>query len=166
MTKKVNNIKESLMQQARFKGICLDGYSQMRCDDIDALVDYYVENPDWCMERDFPTLDFLAEHFSDVSDKGVFVNRKFKGELLNDRQVYIFHNCRGNVKVGLNVDKAIIPMLYCANGCRMRFVGTGDFVPKRGSQRTHIPVYSFGENDISARSNKFVEFNRFKSDLI
>lgn len=166
MTNITTDIKSSLMQQARLKGICLDGYAQMRCDDIDALVDYYLENPDWCLERGFPSLGFLAEHFSDASDKGVFVNRQFHGELLNDRQVYIFHNCRGNVKVGLNVDKAIIPMLYCANGCRMRFVGTGDFIPKRDSQRSRIPVHSFGGNDISARSNKYVEFIPYKIPLL
>lgn len=154
------------MEQARSKGICAEGYGTMRVDDIEALVDYYIENPDWAMERDFPTLPFLKEHFSDIEEKGVFVGRTFHGETLNERQAYIFHNCRGTVKVGLNVEKGLIPMLYVANGCRVRFVGTGDYAPKRNEERTVVPIYSFGKNDISARDNKYVEFNRYKNELI
>lgn len=161
----MSDLKEQLMALAREKGICAPGYEEMRVDDIDALVDYYVQNPDWCMERDFPTLPVLREHFSNIEDKGVFVGKTFHGELLNDLQTYIFHNCKGTVKVGLNVDKGIIPMLYVANGCRMRFVGVGDVVPSR-KQRSIVPVYIFGDNDISARDNKYVVFNRNENELI
>lgn len=154
------------MSEARAKGICAEGYEEMRIDNVDALVDYYTQNPDWCMERDFPTLATLKEHFSDCEDKGVFVGRTFHGELLNERQAYIFHNCRGTVKVGLNVDKAIIPMIYVANGCRLRFVGVGEYAPKNPGERSIVPVYSFGKNDISARDNRYVAFNLYKSELI
>ncbi len=154
------------MSEARAKGICAEGYEEMRIDNVDALIDYYTQNPDWCMERDFPTLATLKEHFADVGDKGVFVGRTFHGELLNERQAYIFHNCRGTVKVGLNVERANIPMIYVANGCRLRFVGVGEYAPKNPDERSIVPVYSFGKNDISARDNKYVAFSRYKSELI
>lgn len=150
------------MNGARLGGICADGYALMRSYDRDSLIDYYIKNPDWCLERNFPTLPVFREHFSDIEHKGIFVGKKFHGELLNDLQVYIFHNCKGTIKVGLNVDKAILPMLYLANGCRLRIVGTGVCAKKP----SEIPVYTFGKNDVSARDNKFVRFKRYENDII
>jgi len=160
----MSDIKQILMSDARAKGICIDGYNEIHhISDKGELVNYYTANPDWCLERDFPSLAFLKEYFSDCEDKGVFIGKAFHGELLNDLQAYIFHNCKGTIKVGLNVDKAIIPMLYLANGCRLRIVGVGTKAQKQPSQ---IPVYSFGINDISAKSNRYVKFLRYSNDVI
>lgn len=160
----MNNLKEVLINTAHVKGICAEGYKHMlESADVEAMVEYYIANPDWCLERNFPDLRTLRNHFADVSNKGVFVDRTFDGELLNDLQTYIFHNCKGTIKVGLNVDKAIIPMLYLANGCRLRIVGVGDVVPKVPSE---VPIYVFGKNDYSAKDNKYVEFNIYKHKLI
>lgn len=150
------------MEGARRGGICAEGYGKMREYDRDKLIDYYLENPDWCLERNYPTLSELREHFSDIEDKGVYMDKTFHGELMNDLQVYIFHNCKGTIKVGLNIEKAIIPMLYVANGCRLRIVGTG-ILAKKPSE---IPVYIFGENDVSARDNRFVKFKKYSNDII
>lgn len=159
-------LKQQLMEDARRKGICAEGYSHLRNGDADMLVDYYIQNPDWCLERDYPSLSFLTENFCNIEGKGVYVGKTFHGELLNDRQTYIFHNCRGHVRVGLNTDKAIIPMLYIANGCKIRFVGTGDYKPGRGGQRTVVPVYIFGRNDVSARDNAYVRFVHYRQEVI
>lgn len=162
----MKNLKEQLMEQARTKGICVDGYSEMRAGNVDMLVDYYVKNPDWCLERDYPTLKFLREHFANIEDKGVFVDKTFKGELLNDKQAYIFHNCKGTVKVGLNVEKAIIPMLYLANGCKLKIQGVGELIPWKKNNRAMVPVYSFGKNDVSAKDNNWVKFIHYRHNLL
>lgn len=107
------------MSGARSGGICAEGYSQMRGYDRDQLIDYYLANPDWCLERDFPSLELLRREFSDIEDKGVFVGRVFSGETLCGKQAYIFHDCKGTVKVDMDYDNAVMPMLYFANGCRM-----------------------------------------------
>ncbi len=159
-------LKEVLMNEARAMGICKTGYQNMRGDNIDALVDYYITNPDWCLERNYPTLALLKENFSDIESKGVFVGKTFHGELLNDLQTYIFHGCKGTIKVGLNVEKGIIPMLYLANGCRLHIVGVGDIKPKKASERSVVPVYTFGKNDVSAKENKYVKFIHYKTELI
>lgn len=161
----MKEIRDKLMEEARCKGICEPGYEKMRCYSRDELIEYYIANPDWCMERNFPDLHTLIRRFSDCKEKGIYIGETFHGEVLNERQAYIFHNCKGTVKVGLNVEKGIIPMLYVANGCRIRFVGVGDIVPAR-KQRSIVPVYIFGDNDVSARDNKYVVFNRHKSELI
>lgn len=159
------DLKQLLIDGACKKGICSPGLSMMQdAADIDSLIDYYLANPDWCLERSFPTLPFLRENFSGIEDKGVFVCKTFRGEMLNEKQVYIFHKCRGTIKVGLNVDKGIIPMLYLANGCRMRIVGVG--TGKHVKSPSVVPVYMFGRNDMSARDNKYVVFRKFNEDLI
>ena len=160
----MNNLKEKLINTAHAKGICAEGYRQMLGSaDAGAMVDYYVANPDWCLERDFPTLGTLREHFADCVDKGVFVDRTFHGEVLNDLQTYIFHNCKGTIKVGLNIEKAIIPMLYLANNCQLEIIGVGDVILNKPST---VPVYIFGENEVDAKDNKYIKFNIYKNELI
>lgn len=160
----MDSLKDKLINTAHAKGICAEGYKQMlESADVDAMVDYYVAEPDWCLERDFPTLQMLRDHFPDAGNKGVFVDKTFHGELLNEQQAYVFHNCKGTIKVGLNVDKAIIPMLYLANECRLRIVGVGDITPLKPSE---VPIYTFGKNDVSAKNNKYVEFITYKHKLI
>lgn len=160
------SLKETLINTALEMGICNEGYRKMRrFQTKEEMVAYYLANPDWCMERNFPSLAMLREHFADVRDMGVFVDHTFHGELLNDLQTYIFHNCKGTIKVGLNVDKAIIPMLYLANGCRLRIVGVGDVVLPR-EVRTKVPLYIFGDNRISARDNEHVVFRFFHNKLL
>ncbi|MCM1295792.1 MAG: hypothetical protein NC311_09650 [Muribaculaceae bacterium] len=162
----MKELKRQLMEMAREKGICVDGYAQMRTDNVEELVGYYIQNPDWCLERDYPTLDFLRENFSDIEDKGIYIDKTFHGEILNDRQAYIFHNCKGTIKVGLNVEMAIIPMLYVANNCRLRIIGIGECKPNRYVKRAEVPVYVFGENDLSAKDNLYVKFNHYYCSLI
>lgn len=160
------SLKETLINTALAKGICNEGYRKMRrLQTKEEMAEYYLVNPDWCMERDFPTLKMLREHFADVRNMGVFVDHTFHGELLNDLQAYAFHNCRGTIRVGLNVDEAIIPMLYFANNCRMRIVGVGDVVLPP-ALRTRVPLYIFGDNSISARDNKHVVFRFFQNKLL
>lgn len=114
-----SELKERLMSDARSGGICAEGYSLMRSYDRDELIAYYLECPDWCMERNFPSLELLRREFSDIEDKGVYVGRTFNGEVFSEKQVYIFHDCKGTIKVAMDYENAVIPMMYFANGCDM-----------------------------------------------
>lgn len=113
-------LKETLMNDARRGGICAEGYGQMRGYDREGLIDYYIQNPDWCMERGFPSLELMRREFSDIEGKGVFIGKTFNGEVFDKLQTYIFHDCKGTIRVAMDYDNAVIPMLYFANGCRMR----------------------------------------------
>lgn len=150
------------MDSARRKGICIDGFKSMRSFDVDRLIDYYIENPDWCMERDFPDLQTLRDHFTDVWNKGVFVDKHFEGETFSDKQTYIFHHCTGKINVELNKKKSIIPMLYFANGCKMEVTCSQEenkFAP------ISVPIYTFGENDVKADDNEFANFKVYRNGL-
>ena len=165
----MKDIRKELLHTAHDKGICADGYRQMlESADKDALVEYYTAQPDWCLEHGFPDLQTLREHFADAGNKGVFVDRTFNGELLNDLQVYVFHNCKGRIKVNLNVEKSIIPMLYFANGCDMTvdFHQPASVSSVRQLPPVKVPIYSFGKNDVTAVSDENVEFKAYKHDLV
>ncbi len=155
-------LKERLMNDARSGGICAEGYGLMRGYDRDELIAYYLECPDWCMERGFPSLDILRSEFSDIEDKGVYVGKTFNGEVFSDKQVYIFHDCKGIIKVAMDYDNAVIPMLYFANGCDITIVSDG----KINTLPIQVPVYSFGENWIEAISDTEVNFKLFDVDLL
>lgn len=153
-------LKELLMAEARRGGICAEGFAEMRTDSISELVDFYVANPDWCMERCFPSLEILRSEFSDCGDKGVYVGRTFNGEVFSERQVYIFHDCKGTIKVAMDYDNAIIPMLYFANGCKIRVE-----CAQPNSPVIQVPVYIFGDNRIELCMEGDVHFTPYKTDL-
>lgn len=113
-------LKEHLMNQARHDGICAEGYEHMRGYNRPALIRYYLDNPDWCLERGFPSLELLRREFSDIEDDGVYVGKKFDGEVFDKLQTYVFHNCSGTIRVAMDYDNEVIPMLYFANGCNIR----------------------------------------------
>ncbi len=155
-------LKERLMSDARSGGICAEGYGLMRGYDRDKLIAYYLSNPDWCMERGFPSLDILRSEFSDIEDKGVYVGKTFDGEVFSEKQVYIFHDCKGQIRVGWDMDNAVIPMLYFANGCDITIVSDGKINPFP----IQVPLYSFGDNWIYAISDTEVNFKLFDVDLL
>lgn len=125
------------MEVAREEGICSEGYGHIREYDRNNLVKYYTTNPDWCLERDYPSLDILRREFSNLEADGVFVDKVFDGKEVFDKlQTYIFHNCKGTINVAMDYDHAVIPMLYFANGCDVKVVCTqNNAVPIK------VPIY-------------------------
>lgn len=152
-------LKETLMGNARKVGICADGYGLMRGYDRDGLINYYVSHPDWCLERDFPSIELLRDEFSDIEDKGVFIDKTFNGETFGKKQAYIFHNCAGTIKVAMDYDNAVIPMLYFANGCRASVV-----CDQPNNPAIKVPLYIFGKNEILTNGMGNAIFNIYKND--
>lgn len=150
------DIKKTLMQEAREMGICKEGYNSMRVTvDIDEIIDYYIKNPDWCMERSFPSKHLLDEYFRRYQHKGIYIDSDFDNRHLNDKLVYIFHNCKGNIRTSLNLEKSLIPMLYFANGCNMNI---------HCDENIKIPLYIFGHNNI--RTSGRAKFIIFRHELL
>ena len=108
----------------------------------------YLKTIDWALERGFPGMRVLREYFSDCEDLGVFIDKSFSGERLTALPVYVFHHCTGMVRVGLNVADKIIPMLYFADGCDMTIRPSDSL--RLG---TRVPLYVFGENRVSGKSD-------------
>lgn len=107
----------------------------------------YKKMVDWALEEGYPAMETLREHFSDADVAGIFVDRHFEGEILDSQQVYVFHNCTGTIRTGLNTEKRIIPMLYFANGCDMCVKSCNEWPL---SAPVRVPLYLFGENTVEA----------------
>lgn len=151
------------MNDARRCGICAPGYGLMRGYDRDGLIDYYIANPDWCLERCFPSLETLRDEFSDCEDKGVFVGRTFNGETFDRLQTYIFHNCKGTIKVAMDYDNAVIPMLYFTNGCDVTVS-----CEQKNNPPVRVPVYETEEwnNVVNLVESEGCEFKRHTIKLV
>ena len=145
--------KKKLIDEAASNGMCDIGLGRIKKEDAEGIIENYLESPDWCMKRGFPDLDTIRNIIDGQKFSGIFVDREFTGEMLNEFPVYIFHNCRGTIRVGINIDKKLIPVLYVANGCRLKIIGSGEIVPIIPSI---VPVFAFGNNRITVESNKFV----------
>ena len=154
--------QESLLRYGKLNSMCAENISALKkCKTKADAVKLYKKTIDWALERGYPTLDFLRQEFSENQNEGLFIDHTFNGEILNEQQVYIFHNCKGTIKVGLNPDKAIIPMLYFANGCDMK-VESIDGVRILPDL---IPLYIFGGNKIIAGNDRNAHFRIYREEV-
>ena len=154
----MKGLKETLMKGARNGGICADGYAEMRGYDRDGLIEMYLRTIDWSLERNFPSLRLLRREFSDIEDKGVFVGKTFDGEVFDKKQVYVFHACKGTIKVAMDYDNAVIPMLYFANGCKMEVMCEQTNNP---AIILRIPVVDDGRTELEAKDSEGCTFRRY-----
>ena len=154
--------KEKLLRGARLNGMCKNNLSHLKeCKSKEEAIELYKMTIDWALERGYPSMSDLLADFSNMEKEGVFIERNFDGELLDQHQVYVFHNCTGSIRVALNYDKAIITMLYFANGCDMTIKCTQkNFHPIR------VPLYIFGENIIKAESDDNVKFIKYNESML
>lgn len=138
----------------------------MCTENIDALravqskaeaVALYKKTIDWALEKNYPPVNFIRNEFGDCEDQGVFIDKVFNGELLNEHQCYVFHNCRGHITVDIDIPLKIIPMLYFANGCNISVTraNTPHTLPIR------VPLYIFGDNSITAENDDDVTFKKY-----
>jgi len=150
-----------LRREASASGMCQENREALSSvKSLQDAIRLYKKTIDWALEVGYPSFGTLQRHFSDCGEYGVFVNREFHGEVLDDQKVYVFHHCSGWVRVGLNVAKRIIPMLYFANGC--------DMVLRPSRQSDHdvrVPLYVFGENLVKPDTSGDVVFKTYKFDV-
>ena len=71
----------------------------------------------WALQEQYPTkADLLAFASVDtLASYGIYIDQVFNGERIDDHVCCVFLNCRGWIRTGLNIDKAIIPMLYLSD---------------------------------------------------
>ena len=149
-----------LRRQASSHHMCEENRRALESvEDKAGAIALYKKTIDWALEEGYPDLETLRRHFSDCESFGIYVDKEFHGEQLTDHQVYVFHNCSGTIRTGLNVEKRIIPMMYFANGCDMDVRGI------TGSGRSvRVPLYVFGQNRIGAEQSEDIQCLTYKFD--
>lgn len=124
--------------------MCADNRGSLESvEDKGEAIALYKKTIDWALEEGYPSIDTLRRYFTDCEVYGIFIDKHFDGEILDSHAVYVFHNCTGNIRTGLNVGRRIIPMLYFANGCDMHVDGISE------RKQVQVPLYIFGENNVS-----------------
>jgi len=68
------------------------------------LMERYKAMPDWCMERQYPGIAFMAAHFdsSEMRDRGFYVNQRklnMNAKTPVGAGVLVFNNCSGVVRI-------------------------------------------------------------------
>ena len=139
----MSNWKQTLLKGAQEKGMCGDYLEPLSlCVDKISAIELYKMEPKWALTHDYPTLDELRRDFSMFGIEGLFVDTDFHGEILNEENCYIFHACKGTIRTGLNVDKAIIPDLHFAHGCHVEILSEG--VPAQ------VEIHVYGDDNVIA----------------
>lgn len=157
-----NTWKPYLQQLACKHRMCADNRAYLSaCETKEDAIRLYKQTIDWALEENYPDLDFLRKEFINQEKDGLFVDYFFNGEVLNEHQVYVFHNCKGTIRVGLNLAKKIIPMCYFANNCDMTILG----VEEDKDYPDRVPLYIFGENKIDAKNSNSIEVRIYQSSV-
>lgn len=141
--------KRQLRREASAHHMCAENRDALSCVETKLeAIQLYKKTIDWALEEGFPDIHTLRRDFSDCEDYGIFVGRHFNGERLTEQQVYVFHECTGMVRVGLNLRSRIIPMLYFANGCDMTVRGI-----RNSAMQIRVPLYVFGDNHVAGEQS-------------
>lgn len=128
--------KDILIERAKEQGMCRENFTALeRLSGKKSAVALYKKTVDWALENGYPGLDVIREHFNGMEQDGIYVDLDFKYDEVVS-QVAVFHNCSGTIRTGLNVETAVIPMLYLAKGSRLVIDGNG-----RTDWPVTVPVY-------------------------
>lgn len=157
-----SNWKAYLQRQARLHGMCDDNRAYLNaCETKEDAIHLYKQTIDWALEEEYPDLDFLRQEFACQENEGVYIDHHFEGDILNECQVYVFHNCTGTIRVGLNLAKKIIPMCYFANNCDMTILGCDG----EKAFPDIVPLYLFGENKIDVPDSTTMKVRIYQHEV-
>lgn len=154
--------RDSLLRYGKLNSMCAENISALKdCESKSDAIKLYKKTIDWALERNYPGIDILRSEFANSHNDGLFIDHTFYGEVLNEQQVYIFHNCKGVIKVGLNSEKAIIPMLYFANGCDIKV----ESINAMRIMPDIVPCYVFGDNSVIAENDINAIFRIYREEV-
>lgn len=140
----MNDWKQGLIQKAEAYNMCSPYMNALKkVSDKKAALRLYKAGLDGALEHNYPDIDFIRNTFSksELESFGIYVDRKFNGEIINNHIFQVFHNCSGSIKIELNLEKIIIPTLYLANNTEL-FVDIDKSID--------ISVYLFDNSIINA----------------
>lgn len=104
------------------KHICMPFYQAVhQCQTAAQAIRLFKTEISWALQTQYVTAKDLLT-FTDsqtLGDNSVFIDKTFNNERIDNHVCCVFLNCRGSIRVGLNVAKAIIPMLYLSENSEL-----------------------------------------------
>lgn len=116
-------LSKHLLNTAKSAGLCTEHQSSWKDRSVAAFVEYYKANPDWCIERQYPSYDLLSKEFNseDVRKQGVYVGQDGLDISLTEPEglpIYIFNQCSGT----LIAEGWTAPKVYIALGSKIKII--------------------------------------------
>lgn len=118
--------KDKIMEMAdsriiRYSGrpLCDNYRSPLeRCETAAQAIRLYKNCISWALQERYPTKEDLIYFIPNetLAENGVYIDMTFNGERIDSHICCVFLNCKGWISTGLNIEKAIIPMLYLSEG--------------------------------------------------
>lgn len=123
-----NKTKVMEMADARIitysgKSLCSNYRNPLeRCETAAQAIRLYKNCISWALQEQYPTKDDLLAFApkETLAENGVYIDMEFNGERIDNHICCVFLNCKGWITTGLNLEKAIIPMLYFSEGTDLK----------------------------------------------
>jgi len=114
----MSNLSDNLKQMAINNGLCQDHIKSWRNYSDEELIEYYVTNPCWCIERNFPSNKFIIDNFiqSDLNKHGIFINDKLTDKDIKNNTL-IISDCVG--EIGVNAYRVV--RAYVSGNSHIKF---------------------------------------------
>lgn len=154
------NVSEDLRNKAVGLGLCHKWQRLWNTNtDKDELVEMYKRGLDFCIENNYPTNEYMLEHFDGVMQKhGVFVSNFL--DLKNVKQVVLNGECSGY----LAYDMYSVGNIYVRHNSKIDIVAKENakvfvtcydsaVLDLRTEGRASITVYNYGSERISHYGN-------------
>lgn len=95
-----------------------------RCETAAQALRLYKNCISWALQERYPTKEDLLSFASKevLAENGVYVDTVFNGERIDGHICCVFLSCKGWISTGLNVGKAVVPMLYLSEGSKLKIV--------------------------------------------
>lgn len=92
-----------------------------RCETAAQAIRLYKNCISWALQEQYPTKEDLLAFASKetLAENGVYIDMEFDGERIDGHICCVFLGCKGRISAGLNIEKAIIPMLYLSDGSNL-----------------------------------------------
>lgn len=157
MNSQFKELSDGLLVMADGVGLCQEFKDKWHYNSIDELIELFKANPDWCLERGYPSLAFMEEYFNneETRAKGIYVSQNLSGEVL-DEQVYIFVNCTGKATIRFDMGKCIFPMIYMSQRSDMEFIVNGSITPIELYDDSKVHTECINGGKVKVRQNKSV----------
>lgn len=94
----MSKIGEELAKQAKKNGICKIWYHDLKkTTDTDKLLDMYIRGIDFCLEKNYPSNDYIRKNFVGKMEAfGVHLDENIR--IINEKKVVALGNCVGTVE--------------------------------------------------------------------
>lgn len=119
-----------------------------RCETAAQAIRLYKNCISWALQERYPTKEELLAFISKetLAENGVYIDMTFDGERIDNHICCVFLGCKGWISTGLNIGKAIIPMLYLSEGSSLEIkVDNGLLSP--------IPVELYYGSEVDGDTN-------------